>query len=296
MKEVPQLRRSLLFVPGSEPRRLAKATSTGADTLLFDLEDSVAPTEKDRARTLVADALSAGEFGDTEPAVRVNSPDTPYFDEDLDAVVEAGTRAIMIPKCERTEVLAEIAGKLSVLERKHGRPEVQILALVESAAGVAGALQMAGATERIDSMCFGHADFSLDMGLSEADASQGVVLHARCSVALAAKAARIAPIDTVYMAVRDEQAFREDTEVGCRLGFEGKLCIHPTHVKIANEVYTPTLTQVEHALRIVEAYQQAQAEGRGVFALDGKMIDAPVVAVQQRILTRARRAGVLAEK
>ncbi len=264
--------------------------------MLFDLEDSVAPTEKDRARTLVADVLSAGGFGDTEPAVRVNSPDTPYFDEDLDAVIAAGARAIMIPKCERAEALTEIAKKLGVLERKHGRPEVKILALVESAAGVAGALQTAGATERIDAMCFGHADFSLDMGLSEADASHGVVLHARCAVALAAKAARVAPIDTVYMAIRDEQAFREDTEVGCRLGFEGKLCIHPTHVKIANEVYTPTAAQVEHALRVVEASEQAQAEGRGVFALDGKMVDAPVVAAQQRVLTRARRAGVLAEK
>jgi citrate lyase subunit beta/citryl-CoA lyase len=115
-------------------------------------------------------------------------------------------------------------------------------------------------------------------------------------VALAAKAARVAPIDTVFMAIRDEQAFREDTEAGCRLGFEGKLCIHPTHVKIANEVYTPTAAQVEHALRVVEASEQAQAEGRGVFALDGKMVDAPVVAAQQRVLTRARRAGVLAEK
>jgi citrate lyase subunit beta/citryl-CoA lyase len=131
------------------------------------------------------------------------------------------------------------------------------------------------------------------MSLREADASRGIVYHARCTVALAAKACRVAPIDCVHLAVKDEAGFRADAELGLALGFEGKLCIHPRQAAIANEVYTPGPDEIAHARRIVDAAHEAQATGRGVFALDGKMVDAPLVAVQRRVLERARRAGVL---
>jgi citrate lyase subunit beta / citryl-CoA lyase len=288
------MRRSLLFVPGAEPRKIAKARAAGADTLLLDLEDSVAPPQKDEARRNVAAALRAGGFGAAEMAVRVNAPGTPYFEADLEAVIGAGGSTILLPKAESADGVVVVAEALQTIERRHGKPEqgTKLLLLVESPSGIADALAIGRASPRVEALCFGHADFSLSMGLTQADAARGIVYHARCALVIAAKASGASPIDCVHLAVKDEKAFRDDTEIGFHLGFEGKLCIHPQQVKIANEVYTPSQEQIDYARRVVEASQLAEAEGRGVFTLDGKMIDAPLVAVQQRVLERARLAGV----
>ena len=295
-REARRLRRSLLFVPGGEPRKIEKARDTGADALILDLEDAVAPEEKDRAREVVASALREGRFGESEPMVRINAPGTPQFEADIEAVVAAGARALLVPKAETAEGLARVAARLDGLDRKPGTGEtgrVRLLALVESAAGIAGVASLPRASPRLDALCFGHADFSRDMGLTAADASSGVILHARCALAIAARAARTAAIDTVFLDVRDERAFREDAALGVSLGFEGKLCIHPAQVRIVNDLLTPTPEQIDHARRVIEAWGRARAEGRGVFTLDGRMMDAPVVALQEGVLERARRAGVL---
>jgi citrate lyase subunit beta / citryl-CoA lyase len=298
MADTPhRLRRSLLFVPGSEPRHLARARDAGADTVLFDLEDAVAADAKARARALVVEALRAGGFGDSEAAVRVNALGTPHFDADLDAVVAAGADALMVPKSERAEDLIRIADALTRVERAAGRAPgtVRILALIETAAGVADALAVAAATSRLDALCFGHADFARDMRLASAAASDGVIHHARCTIAIAARARRVQPIDSVCLAVRDADAMRADTALGQRLGFDGKLCIHPQQVAIVNEIYTPTAEEVARARRVVAAWRGAEREGRGAFTLDGGMVDAPVVATARQMLARARRAGALAD-
>jgi citrate lyase subunit beta/citryl-CoA lyase len=287
--ETSRLRRSLLFVPGGEPRKLEKARGAAADTLLLDLEDSVAPARKDEARGIVAAALRAGGFGDAEVAVRVNAPGTADFEADLEAVVAAGGSVLLIPKAESVESVAAIDARLRGLGA--GGERVRLLLLVETPAGIARALAIGGASPRVLGLCFGHADFSLAMGLPASDSSRGVVHHARCTLAIAAKACGVAPIDTVFLDVRDDAGFRDDAQLGLDLGFEGKLCIHPRQVEIANAVYTPGEEQIEYAQRVVEAWGRAEAEGRGVFALDGKMIDAPLVAVQLRVLERARLAG-----
>jgi citrate lyase subunit beta / citryl-CoA lyase len=168
--------------------------------------------------------------------------------------------------------------------------DVAILALVETPGGIANALSIAAATPALEALCFGPADFAFEMGLRETDASRGILYHARCMLVIAAKASSVAPIDSVHLAVKDEKAFREDAELGLRLGFEGKLCIHPRQVEIVNEVYTPTVDEIDHAKRILEAAEQARAEGRGVFTLDGKMIDAPAIAAARRIIERTRRS------
>jgi citrate lyase subunit beta/citryl-CoA lyase len=296
-REERPLRRSLFFVPGGEPRKLDKARDTGADTLLLDLEDSVAPAEKEGARTLVAAFLRAGAFGGAEPGVRVNPPGTPWFEEDLDAAIAAGAAAIQLPKAQSPADLASVAEQIRVLEERHAvarRGRVRLLALVETARGISGVASLAAASPRVDALCFGHADFSRDMGLTDADASRGVLLHARCTLAIAARAGDVAPIDTVFLDVRDEHGFRRDAELGRSLGFEGKLCIHPIQVGIANAVYTPSPAEIEHARRVIDASRQAHAEGKGVFTVDGKMVDAPLIAAQRRVLARARRAGMLA--
>lgn len=286
-----RLRRSLLFVPGSDPRKLDGARGAAADTLLLDLEDSVAPDEKSRAREQVARFLADGDFGGAEPAVRVNPVDSPYFDEDLDAAIGSGASALMLPKSQDATQLCEVAARIGSLEKRADAP-VRLLALVETAAGIARVASLAGAAPRTDALCFGHADFARDMGLADSDASRGVIFHARCALAIAARAGGVAPIDTVFLDVRDEHAFRRDAELGLGLGFEGKLCIHPLQVGIANEVHTPTEEQIAYARRVLEADRAAQAEGRGVFTVDGKMVDAPLVAAQRHVLQRARRAGV----
>jgi citrate lyase subunit beta/citryl-CoA lyase len=282
----------LLFVPGGELRRLESARSSAADTLLFDLEDSVALDEKANARLKVAAALRDLDFGEAERAVRVNPPGTPYFEDDLESSLQAGVRTIMLPKCETAAGILTVATRIDAWERgaKVEDRSVRLLALVETAAGIAQAFEVAGASSRIEALCFGHADFALDMGLPNADPSNPLVLHARASLAIAAKARRVAAIDNVFLAVRDETAFREDVRLGIELGFEGKLCIHPRQVEIVNQLYTPTPQQIEYAMRVLEGWQRCQAEGRGVFTLDNKMIDAPLVAAQRRILERATRA------
>ena len=282
------MRRSLLFVPGGEPRKLERAREAAADTLILDLEDAVAPESKAAARDYVADALRAGGFGAAELAVRVNAPHTDDFPSDLDAVLGAGCRTLLLPKAERPD---EIARALAAIDARGGQG-VKLLLLVESPLGIASALAIGSASTRVEALCFGHADFCLEMGLGEADASRGVTLHGRCTLAIAAKASRVAPIDCVHLAIKDEAGFRADAELGLALGFEGKLCIHPRQAVIANEVYTPKAEEIERARRVIAAAEAARAEGRGVFALDGKMIDAPIVAVQRRVLERARRAGV----
>ena len=280
------LRRSLLFVPGIATQRFAKARASGADTIIFDLEDSVPPDAKEAARESVCAALGEGGFGDSEPAVRINAPGTPYHEDDLRAVAAAGTRSVMIPKSERVEDLRTAAGILDELEAP-----AHILALLETPRGVVCAFEVGEATPRVDALCFGHADFALEMGVPADDPGTGVLYHARCAVAVAARACSVQPVDNVCLAVRDEQAFRRDVEVGIQLGFEGKLCIHPAQVAIANELYTPTPEQVQYAQRVVSGWQAARAQGLGVFTLDDKMVDAPLVHAQQRILARAQRAG-----
>jgi citrate lyase subunit beta/citryl-CoA lyase len=232
------------------------------------------------------------DFGEAERAVRVNPPGTPYFEDDLESCLQAGARTIMVPKCETARGLLSIASRIEAWERDSNveHHSVRLLALVETAAGVAQALEVAGATSRVEAICFGHADFALDMGLPSSDASSPLVLHARASLSIAAKARHVAPIDNVFLAVRDETAFREDVGLGIELGFEGKLCIHPRQVEIVNQLYTPTPQQIEYAMRVIEGWQRCQAEGRGVFTLDDKMIDAPLVTAQRRILERATRA------
>jgi citrate lyase beta subunit len=282
------LRRSLLFVPGIATQRFAKAKASGADTILFDLEDSVPPDAKERARQQVCEALAQNDFGAAEPAVRINAPGTVFHEEDLRATAAAGVRAIMIPKAERAEELRAAAAVLDELDSP-----ARILALLETPLGVIRALEVGEATPRVDALCFGHADFALEMGVPAEDPGGGVLFHARCSVAVAARAAGVQPVDNVCLAVRDEQAFRRDVAVGIGLGFEGKLCIHPSQVAITNELHTPAPDEVDYARRVVSGWQTAQAEGLGVFTLDDKMVDAPLVRAQERVLERAERAGLI---
>lgn len=286
------LRRSLLFVPAADPRKVERAAASDADALILDFEDSVAPSQKGEARDRLRE-FAPRYAGRSELLVRVNPLGSPEFEDDIEAVIESGIRTILLPKVDAVDTLDYVLRKLEVAESEAGRTEeesVHVMALIESASAVLNAYVLAKESPRVEALCFGHADFALDMGLSHADAGQGVALHARCQIVIAARAAAVSAIDSVFLSVRDDMAFREDAVLGAQLGYEGKLCIHPSQVRVANEVYTPSVPQVEYAQRVLAGWAEAQAAGHGVFTLDGKMIDAPLVAVQERILARARRA------
>jgi citrate lyase subunit beta/citryl-CoA lyase len=177
------------------------------------------------------------------------------------------------------------------LSLKTGR--IRLLGLVETAYSIARLPRLLGEPARLDALCFGNVDFSLDMGLADGDLSAGVVYHARCSLAITAAAAGVPAIDGVCLAIRDANTFESEARAALSLGFKGKLCIHPTQVAIANEVFTPTPEQIAWAKRVIDASSAAEKTGQGVFALDGKMVDAPVLQLQQQLLERARRSGVL---
>ena len=278
--EPARIRRSLLFVPGSDARKIERAAEAGADALILDLEDSVAAEKKVEAREMVAAAIAAKRFGKVEVAVRVNPPGTDHFAADVESLVFAGRCTIMLSKCESARAIAEAT---------RGLP-AKLLLLIETPLGVVNAFEIAKASASVEALCFGPADFSLAMGLAETDASKGITYHARCNLVIAAKAAGIAPIDSVFLAVKEEAAFREDALLGKRLGYEGKLCIHPRQVAITNEVYSPSENEIARARRILEAWEEAKRASLGVIAVDGEMIDAPVVAAQRRVLDRAKRA------
>ena len=295
MRWKSRCRRSLLFVPGQDVRKLDRADTAGADTLILDLEDAVATSQKERAREEVSNRIRGAAFTASEVAVRVNAPGTRYFEADLASVVTAGARLLMIPKAENALGIAAVSEAVAKIEPSGESARVRFLALVESARGIAHVASIGQGTSRLEGLCFGNADFALDMGLPDGDPSSGVVYQARCNLAIAAVATRLSPIDGVCLSVKDDAAFGAEATEAVRLGFQGKLCIHPSQVPLANKIFTPTDDQIVAARRIVEAWNTATASGQGVFSLDGKMIDAPLVAVQKRVLERARSVKELPE-
>lgn len=274
-----KLCRSLLFVPGSAQKRIEKSASIPADCLIFDLEDAVSPDEKFNARQTVVQALESPAFTEKRIIVRINGIATPWFEEDIKAVVAAGNCAIMLPKCES-------ADDISTLRRLSNDDNIELYVIIETAKGVLALTEIAKTLSDNDSLCFGHVDFATDMALPNADASKGVIYHARCQVALAARAYGITPIDNVCLEVRDESMIRDDASAGIEVGYAGKLCIHPNQVAIVNQVYTPSSEQVESAKEILAAWAEVQKQGQGVFSFKNKMIDLPVIRAQESILRR----------
>lgn len=278
-------RRSVLFSPGDQPELMYKAPNTGADTVVFDLEDAVAPGEKETAREAVNDVLTDSAFDpDCEVCVRVN-PDPRMADADLDGALAGDPRvdAVMVPKATSG---ADVREK-DELVREHGY-NLSVFALCESAKGVLNAQEIA-ATPAVDAVAFGAEDLSADLGATRTEGGEEVS-YARQHVVLAAKAAEIDAIDTVYTAIENSDGLAEATEFASQLGYDGKMAIHPGQVEIINDAFTPAAEDVEWARKVLDARKQAENEGRGVFRVDDEMIDAPLIARAERIMERYRAA------
>jgi citrate lyase beta subunit len=266
--------RSLLFVPGNDERKLKKALATDADAVVVDLEDAVPASEKRAARSLVSDVLSETTTSSLV-AVRLNGVGTPFWEDDIRAVAALEIGALMLPKA-----LPQGVAELGV----HGPP---VLAIIETAWGLKRAFETAS-NPRVAALVLGAVDLGLELGFERRPDGQEVLL-ARSQLVLDSAAARIrAPFDQVFVHMGKDKAFEAECQLGRSLGFRGKGCIHPTQVEIVNRVFSPSVSEVAHAQRVVNAYEQAVQKGQGALSLDGEMIDLPVFERARRVLADAQ--------
>jgi citrate lyase subunit beta / citryl-CoA lyase len=286
--------RSFLFVPADSARKLDKAMTSGADTLIIDLEDSIALDGKARARESAAAFLKAAMASATRPSlmVRVNGLQTGLIDADLDAIAPAKPDAIMLPKAEGGAAIVHADAKLAVREAQSDLPDGHIKVLpiaTETAAALFVVGSFAGASPRLIGMTWGAEDLSAELGARTNRDAQGRFLDpyrlARSLCLAGAAAAGVAAIDTVFVDFRNEAGFRRECEEACRDGFVGKMAIHPAQVPIINEVFTPSAEAIAHAQSIVTAF--AAAPGAGVVGIGGIMYDRPHLARAKQLLARA---------
>jgi citrate lyase subunit beta / citryl-CoA lyase len=288
-----RLRRTRLYLPGNNPDLMINAGLFGSDCLILDLEDSVAPHEKAAARHLVRQALAFLDWGGSEIIVRINSLRTPFGQQDLEMIVPLAPETILIPKCESRQDILEVETTVAELERKAGLDfQIQFMPLIESSLGVWHSLEIAHASTRNVALCFGAEDFTADIG-AERTVEGKESFVGRGMVLLAAKAAGLQALDTVFSNVQDEEGLLQSTREAIALGFEGKGVIHPGQIKQIHHMFCPTAEQIAKAQQIIAAMEEANAKGSGVIALGSKMIDAPVVARATRTLSMAKAYGLL---
>ncbi|WP_192177641.1 HpcH/HpaI aldolase/citrate lyase family protein [Mesorhizobium amorphae] len=290
--------RSLLFVPGDSEKKLEKGFGAGADVVIVDLEDSVAAANKSAART-IAKSFIASQRQQTRSAiyVRVNDLSTGLTDDDLAALVPAKPDGIMLPKSNSGQDVQQLSAKLRVHEAENGLPDggIKILPIItETAAGVLAAATYAGASARLAGLTWGAEDLSAAIGARAARDERGrytdVFRLARTMTILAAGNAEVAAIDTVFPNFRDMSAFEAECIEAERDGFTGKMAIHPAQVPVINAAFTPSAEAVKHSQAIVEAF--AAAGNPGVVGIDGKMVDRPHLRLAERLLARAKAAGI----
>jgi len=282
------VQRSLLYSPGDDREMLETAVETAADTVIFDLEDAVAPDSKDEARRTVQSTLDFLDDPTPDVSVRINPYDR-RGREDVDAVVgdvAAPPDSILLPKVDDSETVEALHDHLTDL----GASDVGIVPLVETAAGLV-AVEAVAAAPGVTAVAYGDQDFTADIGATVTD-DKTESLYARERTVVAAAAAGVDALDTVYTDIEDTDGLREQTEFVVDLGFDGKLAIHPDQVPVINEAFTPTDDEIEWAEAVLAGQERASEEGSGVFTVDGQMIDPPLVERARKIADRAEAAGI----
>jgi len=288
-----RLRRSRLFIPGNNPRMIQTAKVFAPDVIILDLEDSVAPENKDEARILVKNALKHVDFGKSEMTIRVNTLEEGGAD-DL-KISNEKVSAVVMPKVESAEDVEAMCNALQGIEDRLGRlGEIEIIATIESAKGLLNAEEIASAP-RVTALAFGAEDYTRDVG-GERTKDGYETLFARSMIVAAAKAAGIQALDTVYSDVNDLEGLYEDTIRSRRMGFDGRSAIHPSQVDIIHRAYTPSPEDIEWARQVISALEEGKKAGTGAVSLNGRMIDRPVAKRAERIITLAKAAGVLKEE
>ena len=282
----------MLYIPGDSPRMIQHAPVFGADSILLDLEDAIALTEKDAARKMVACYLKNYDFKSLIVTVRVNGSDTEYFDDDLKEIIPCLPDAVRIPKCNSPEDIMLADKKIEEIEKANSIPvgKVRIHAMIETALGVENSFLIASACPRVQAITLGGQDLTADMGVQKT--KEGWELfYSRSRVVVAARAAGVDVYDTVWADIDDTEGLMKECRQIVNLGFTGKAAIHPDQVETIHRAFMPTEKEFRKALRVMEAAEDARKEGKGVISVDGKMVDAPVVARASRLLELADLYG-----
>lgn len=280
------MRRSLLFLPGNNPNMLMNGGILGADTVILDLEDAVAPDEKDAARVLVRNALQTLDYGQCEICIRINAVDeNDYWKNDLEELVPLRPALIMPTKVSSAEYIRQISKFIDEVEIKHGmkRGTVHLLPLLETCLGLENAYAIATASERVDGLFLGAEDLTADMHCVRTKEGSEIS-YARSRIVTAARAANVEVYDTPFTDVYDDDGLIVDAKKAKSMGFSGKASISPRHVKEINKVFSPTPQEVKYAYEVLEAIEHAKAMGKGAISLYGKMIDKPIVTRAKQVI------------
>lgn len=284
----------MMFVPGNNPSMMQDAYIYGADSLMLDLEDSVTLAEKDTARRLVYHALKEVNYGTTEMVVRINPLNTPYGVKDIEAVVKAGVDVIRMPKTETAEEVKEVEAEIERVEREIGVPvgKTQIMAAIESALGVINAYSIATSSKRMMGIALGAEDYCANLKTNRSKDGAELLL-ARETIVVAARAAGIDALDTVFSDMNDMETFKNEVAFIKKLGFDGKSIINPRQIDIVHEIFAPSQKEIDKARLILNAIKEAERKGSGVISLNGKMVDKPVVIRAQRCIDIAIASGLI---
>ncbi len=281
-----RLRRSRLYLPGNDPKFFPNAGLHKPDGVILDLEDSVSPAEKDAAQLVVRNSLRGIDFYGSERMVRINQ--LPRGLDDLKYVVPHNVHVILIPKCETADDVTKVDEEVQRLRKEYKiKNKIYYMPIIESALGIINAYEIASASENNCALTIGLEDYTADIG-AERTKEGRESFYARSIIVNAAKAVKIAAIDTVFSDVNDMEGLRENVLEAKSLGFEGKGCIHPRQIKVVHEAFAPSEEEIEKAKKIVDAFNEAKAKGLGVVSLGSKMIDPPVVKRAERILELAK--------
>ena len=284
-------RRALLYMPGDNWKMITKSVTLGVDSICMDMEDGTAVNKKAEARATIAKALQELDFGASEKLARINSVGSGWEQDDIEAVLPYHPDGIVIPKVESFEQVEWASRIIEAAELKNGWPvnSVRVLIGVETAKGILNLKEIA-VHPRLDAIIFGGEDFAASIGaVRTKDAVE--LLYARQVVIVACAANDLQAIDIVTIDYKDMEALKVEAQFGAGLGFSGKQIIHPNQVSAVQEAFTPSDESIAYARRIVETFEASQKEGKGAYALDGKMIDMPLLKNAQKVLARAQAAG-----
>jgi citrate lyase subunit beta/citryl-CoA lyase len=265
--------RSLVFVPGNNPRFLEKAKSLSGDIVCFDLEDSVPDKEKQNARTLISKKLKERKDFKASVFVRTNSPQSGKVPNDLEKIVQKGLDGIVIPKVDSAKELKKIEKIISNLEKKRKLKKISLIPSIESALGVINCYEIASSSKRIDAIVFGIFDLLNDMQIEYTKGNLIGGKYSRYKVPVAATAAGVPAIDGIWQEIKDEKGLVKDCKLGKELGYSGKSIIHPDQIKITHKIFHPNSSEISWSKLVVREYEKSTKKGRGAIVVDGKMID-----------------------
>jgi citrate lyase beta subunit len=279
-------------MPGDDRRKIEKSTTLGVDSICMDMEDGTALNKKTEARAVITQAMKELNFGTAERCIRINSIGSGFENDDLASALVAQPDSIVVPKIETAEQVKWVSEQIESYElsNKLNLGSIRLLIGVETAKGIMNLREIAEADKRLEAIIFGGEDFAASIGAVRTK-SASELLYARQATVTACAANDLQALDIVFIDFKDPEGLRAEAEQGAGFGFGGKQIIHPNQVQVTQEAFTPSNAAIEYAKRIVESFESSQKEGKGAYALDGKMIDMPLLKNAQKVLERAKAAG-----